>query len=92
MIFRLIDSRIIAAISPEVRSRQHIRQPAAAISAIDHRPIAADERAAPRDSVRAAVNAGRVRISRVDEKAGRLPIAAIAENVINAHGFADRER
>jgi hypothetical protein len=66
MIFRLIDSRIIAAISPEVRSRQHIRDPAAAISAIDHRPI--------------------------DKKAGRLPIAAIAENVINAHGFADRER
>jgi hypothetical protein len=37
MIFRLIDSRIIAAISPEVRSRQHIRDPAAAISATDHR-------------------------------------------------------
>jgi hypothetical protein len=37
MIFRLIDSRIIAKISPEVRSRQHIRDPAIAISATDHR-------------------------------------------------------
>jgi hypothetical protein len=65
MIFRLIDSRIIAKISPEVRSRQHIRDPAIAISATDHRR---------------------------STKAGRLPIATIAENVINAHGFADRER
>jgi hypothetical protein len=32
------------------------------------------------------------RASTIAEKAGRLPIAAIAENVINAYGFADRER
>ena len=35
MIFRLIDSRIIARISPEVRLRQHNGERAAAISAID---------------------------------------------------------
>jgi hypothetical protein len=38
------------------------------------------------------LTAGRVSALPIDEKAGRLPIAAIAENVINAHGFAGREQ
>jgi hypothetical protein len=45
--------------------------------------IATVGRIAPRDSIQGAANAGRVR-GRIDEKASRLPIAAIAKNVINA--------
>jgi hypothetical protein len=88
MIFRLIDSRIILEIPRRCAhaSISEIRPPRY------RRSIATDGRIAPRDSIRVAANGGRVSAIPIDEKDGRLPIAAIAENVINAHGFADRER
>jgi hypothetical protein len=86
MIFRLIDSRIILEIPPRCAhaSISEIRLPRY------RRSIATDGRIAARDSILVAANAGRG--VRPDRKAGRLPIAAIAEKVINAHGFAGRER